>query len=117
MSLLPLKLPRIMISIEDAIAEDVEDLREATTFRVIGEVDIEYMVDVGRITGEEKITGDSNRAFEDKGAIGGTENISQPIMEVSCIGEEIWDHSNHRPIHRSPARLLHLANKEETCNG
>ena len=106
-----------MICIENAIAEDIEDLREAAAFRVIGEVDIEYMVDVGRITGEEKITGDSSRAFEDEGAIGGTENISQPIMEVSGIGEDIRDHSDHRPVHRCPARLLHFANKDEACNG
>ncbi|KAL0907433.1 hypothetical protein M5K25_021845 [Dendrobium thyrsiflorum] len=82
LSLLALATPRLVVRVEDAVAEDVEVLREFVTFGVIVEVDVEDVVDVGGVARDEQLHAGEPGAEEKEGAAGGAENVGGEVVEA-----------------------------------
>ena len=92
------ELPDLEVGVEDAVAEDVEDLVELGAFGVVGEVAAEDVVNVGGIGGEEHVHVAEQGAFPLESAAGLGCQLSCVVVESVDVEDETRDHSHHRPV-------------------
>ncbi|ONK70807.1 uncharacterized protein A4U43_C04F1740 [Asparagus officinalis] len=118
MSPLSLALPRLAVSVEDAVAENVEDLDELVAFRVIGGVEVEDVVDVGRVASDQEVHVEEPRTTELEGAPGLVEDACDPSVVVVHVREEAGEHAEDRPVCRdSRFSVGFVVEKEEEEEG
>ncbi|KAH0451303.1 hypothetical protein IEQ34_018602 [Dendrobium chrysotoxum] len=90
LSLLALASPGLVVGVEDAVAEDIEYLGEFMAFGVVVEVDVEDVVDVGGVAGDEQLHAGEPWAEEKEGAVGGAQDFSHEVVEAVDVDGEAW---------------------------
>ncbi|CAM0871283.1 unnamed protein product [Alopecurus aequalis] len=106
----PLAAPRLAVGVEDAVAEDVEDLGELVALGVVDEVGGEDVAHVGRVAGDEEAdAGEPRASFE---VVGAGQDAGGPVVEVVHVGDQAEEMAQYWPFRR--LRLAYFLGLEVT---
>ncbi|XBH96500.1 hypothetical protein VPH35_086871 [Triticum aestivum] len=94
-----LAAPGLAVGVEDAVAEDVEDLGELIALGVVGEVGGEDVAHVGGVAGDEEAdAGDPGASLEVVARAG--QDAGGPVMEVGQVGDHSQKMAQDWPFRR-----------------
>ena len=94
---LALTLPGVGFRVEDAISEKVEDLAVLVSFRIVGEIGVKHMVDIGWIDGGEDVHAGEPGTLEQPSAAVPVSQLNGPVIEAMDV-EESGEHAQERPV-------------------
>ena len=95
---LALTLPGVGVRGEDAISEKVEDLAVIVSFRIVGEIGVKHVVDIGWIDGCEDVHAGEPGTLEQPSAAVPVIEINGPVIEAMNVEEKSGEHAQERPI-------------------
>ena len=78
----------------------MKDSLEVGALLEIREVFDQHVVDIGRITGHEKVVVGKPGASKLKSGCGTLcQTVGEVVMYAMCVAEKAWRHTKKRPIH------------------
>ena len=102
---LALTLPGVGVRGEDAISEKVEDLAVLISFRIVGEIGVKHMADIGWIDGGEDVHAGEPGTLEQQSAVVPVSQINGPVIEAMDVEEKSGEHAQERPVSTRRFRL------------
>ena len=95
---LALTLPEVGVRVQDAISENVEDLAVLVSFRIVGEIGVKHMVDIGWIDSDEDVHAGEPGTLEKPCAAVPVSQIKGSIIEAMDVEEKSREHAQERPV-------------------
>lgn len=94
LSLIP---PQITIHVENTFPKGLEHFPELRAFRVVGEICVQNVLNVRRVTGDDELHVGEERGNEVKRAVTLFKNFGSVKVDAPDVVEKRRQHANYRP--------------------